>query len=477
MYLPEKTEGRFMLIDNDEARKNTLWLIFNFIGIDITVVTTEYILTTDNTKEKYTGIIIGLINNTTELKKISSYLESRDSPPVIFISNEVNHMTSFTNCVGVLFEPFDYVSVIEAINHCNDICNKKKQNYTYEYRNSFFRDLIGTSYAIKKLRRLIIKAAPTNSNVMIFGESGSGKEVVARNIHRYSSRNENPFIAINCGAIPSELLESELFGYEKGAFTGATTSRKGKFELADGGTIFLDEIGDMPTSMQVKLLRVLQERTFERVGGNKTICLNIRIIAATNQKLESMVYAGRFRQDLYYRLNVFPIEVPSLRERIDDIPLLINHFIKKLSRLNEKIEFTPRALNSLCKYKWPGNIRELSNLIERLTITHPNQSIDFIDLPDKYKDKESVSINSEIYSTPDVSCSSLESKKNSLEGFNLLPPEGVSLKNKINDIERNFINEALKIEAGVISRAAILLAMKRTTLIEKMRKYGISYNA
>ncbi|AVQ88765.1 hypothetical protein C7R88_13140 [Plesiomonas shigelloides] len=242
-----------MLIDNDEARKNTLWLIFNFIGIDITVVTTEYILTTDNTKEKYTGIIIGLINNTTELKKISSYLESRDSPPVIFISNEVNHMTSFTNCVGVLFEPFDYVSVIEAINHCNDICNKKKQNYTYEYRNSFFRDLIGTSYAIKKLRRLIIKAAPTNSNVMIFGESGSGKEVVARNIHRYSSRNENPFIAINCGAIPSELLESELFGYEKGAFTGATTSRKGKFELADGGTIFLDEIGDMPTSMQVKL--------------------------------------------------------------------------------------------------------------------------------------------------------------------------------------------------------------------------------
>ncbi|AVQ86871.1 sigma-54-dependent Fis family transcriptional regulator [Plesiomonas shigelloides] len=485
MYTTEETAGHFMLIDNDETRRNTFSIILNFIGIDITAVTTEYIFTVNNTKEKYTGIIIGLINDTTKLKKILTYLESSDSPPVIFISSEINRMTTIENCAGILSEPFNYLSVIDAIKHCHIMPNKKINDNQSKHRNrrELLRSLTGNSFAIKKLRQLIIKVAPTDSNVMIFGESGTGKEIVARNIHQYSDRHEKPFIAINCGAIPSELLESELFGYEKGAFTGAISSRKGKFELAEGGTIFLDEIGDMPTSMQVKLLRILQEKAFERVGGNKTISLNVRVIAATHQKLENMVLTGRFRQDLYYRINVFPIEIPSLKERIDDIPLLVNYFIEKLSPVGVKIDFTPDALSSLCKYEWPGNIRELSNLIERLTITHPNQLIDSFDLPDKYKDKENIpckggcSIN-EVEDTNKRYCFYGTSKydKKYFKQIALLPEEGVVLKSKIDDVERNFIKKSLEIESGVIARAANLLGMKRTTLVEKMRKHGIKYD-
>lgn len=478
MFSFEQSQCCFMVIDSDEARRNALNIIFHFIGVDMEAVTIEHLLTTENIKERYSGIIVGLIDDTVESKEISRYLEDKDSPPVILISNKTNDNIVTTNCAGVLFEPFNYMNVIEAIKHCHNMSNKKlitKKN-EHRNRNGLLRALVGNSYVIKKLRRLIVKVAPTDSNVMIFGESGTGKEIVARNIHQYSDRHEKPFIAINCGAIPSELLESELFGYEKGAFTGAISSRKGKFELAEGGTIFLDEIGDMPTSMQVKLLRILQEKTFERVGGNKTISLNVRVIAATHQKLENMVLTGRFRQDLYYRINVFPIEVPSLKERIDDIPLLVNYFIEKLSPVGVKIDFTPDALSSLCKYEWPGNIRELSNLIERLTITHPNQLISFLELPDKYKNKESVFVNSEESSADHYLSTSLEYKEKYFEGLTLIPPEGIVLKNKINDIECDFINKALKVESGVIARAANRLGMKRTTLIEKMRKHGISYN-
>ena len=239
-----------------------------------------------------------------------------------------------------------------------------KSKVAQRHLNNLDQRLIGVSGVISSVRELIEKVAPTNASVLLQGESGTGKEVIARLVHEYSQRADGPFIPVNCGAIPGELLESELFGHEKGAFTGAISSRKGRFELAEGGTLFLDEIGDMPYEMQVKLLRVLQERTFERVGGGKAIKCNVRVVAATHQNLEQHVEDGKFRMDLYYRLNVFPLEVPALRERTDDIGLLAQHFIDNFSAQGRgAIRLQNDALAHLRLYAWPGNVRELGNLI------------------------------------------------------------------------------------------------------------------
>ncbi|MEJ2756680.1 MAG: sigma-54-dependent Fis family transcriptional regulator, partial [Gammaproteobacteria bacterium] len=249
-----------------------------------------------------------------------------------------------------------------------------------------FRSLVGTSRVVVKVRELMAQVADKDVNVLITGESGTGKEVVARNLHYNSHRRHKPFVPVNCGAIPAELLESELFGHEKGAFTGAVVARPGRFELAEGGTLFLDEIGDMPLHMQVKILRVLQERTYERVGSAKTHTADVRIIAATHRNLMSHIEAGTFREDLYYRLNVFPIEMPALRERPEDIPLLLNELIARIE--NEKrgsIRFNSAAIMTLCRHDWPGNVRELANLVERLVITHPYGVIGVKELPARFR--------------------------------------------------------------------------------------------
>ena len=245
---------------------------------------------------------------------------------------------------------------------------------------------MGASDAIQDVRSLVTKVAPTEATVLIQGESGTGKEVIARLVHDCSERADGPFIPVNCGAIPAELLESELFGHEKGAFTGAIAARKGRFEMADGGTLFLDEIGDMPYDMQVKLLRVLQERTFERVGGGKAITCNVRVIAATHQHLEQHVEDGKFRMDLYYRLNVFPLEVPALRERSADIAGLAQRFIDSFAEQGRGIiRLEADTMQHLRLYSWPGNVRELGNLIERLIILHTDQAVFASDLPAKYQ--------------------------------------------------------------------------------------------
>jgi sigma-54 specific flagellar transcriptional regulator A len=237
-----------------------------------------------------------------------------------------------------------------------------------------------------RVRELITQVAQTAATVLLLGESGTGKEVVARAIHDYSPRAKAPFIPINCGAIPGELLESELFGHEKGAFTGAVSARKGRFEMAEGGTLFLDEIGDMPFEMQVKLLRVLQERTYERVGGGRPLRCDVRVIAATHQNLEQKVAAGDFREDLFYRLNVFPIELPPLRARTDDIQELIGRFLQEFEALQgQTCRVMPDALKHLMHYHWPGNVRELGNLLERLTILHPGGDVHSRDLPERYQ--------------------------------------------------------------------------------------------
>jgi transcriptional regulator with PAS, ATPase and Fis domain len=309
-----------------------------------------------------------------------------------------------------------------------------------------FENIIGISFGMQKVFELIEKVADTGATVMVTGESGVGKELVAKAIHYNSSKKDNPLVVVNCGAIPETLLESELFGYEKGAFTGAVNTRYGRFELANGGSIFLDEIGDMSFNLQVKLLRVLQEKTFERIGGSKTIKVDLRIIAATNRNLEELVKEGKFREDLYYRLSVVPIHIPPLRERRQDIPLLLNYFLEKSNTINGAgIEgFSEEVMDVLMNYEYPGNVRELQNIIERIVVLKKKGCIDIEDLPEKFWN-----IKSETTVQMDIQ-----------KGYDTL----------VSEFEKDIIAQALQETQGVKSKAAQILNMNRTTLIEKMKR-------
>ena len=320
-----------------------------------------------------------------------------------------------------------------------------------------FENIVGSSKAMQEVFGLVEKVADTDSTVLITGESGTGKELIAHAIHYASDRKDGPFIPVNCAAIPEELLESELFGHEKGAFTHAIKTRIGRFELANKGTIFLDEIGEMSPSLQVKLLRVLQERKFERVGGVKTISVDIRVVSATNQDLEIAVKEGRFREDLFYRLNVIPIHVPPLRERRSDIPLLAKHFLKKYCSGKKRcVEgITDEALDILTRYDWPGNVRELENIMERMVILANGKMITKDDLPYQILEK-----------TGGVPGQAIPSD---LE----FPEDGLSLSQAVSELEKRLILKALERTGGVKNRAAKLLKMNRTTLIEKMKKLGL----
>lgn len=322
-------------------------------------------------------------------------------------------------------------------------------------------EIVGESAGIIKIKQLVDQVAGSDATVLVLGETGTGKEVIARNIHERSDRRDGPFVPVNCGAIPEELIESELFGHEKGAFTGAVTSRPGRFELAEGGTLFLDEIGDMPLHMQVKLLRVLQERNYCRVGGGDLKDTDVRIIAATHQDLEERVNEGEFRSDLFFRLCVFPIELPSLRQRTADVPLLIDEL---RSRDNiPSFDFSPEAMESLMQYNWPGNVRELANLLERLSILHGGETVGLRELPAKYV----VTEHADAYTTVEIG----------LQSMQCLPEGGVDLKQRLHDIEVSLIREALDMSNGVVARSAKLLGLQRTTLVEKMRKYAIDRGA
>jgi len=314
-------------------------------------------------------------------------------------------------------------------------------------------EILGKSPAIKKVLSLIAKVAPRDSTVLILGESGTGKELVARAIHARSRRRKGPFVPVNCGAIPEELLESELFGYERGAFTGASRSKPGRFELAHGGTLFLDEVSEMSPKLQVKLLRVLQERVVERLGSEEPRPVDLRIIAATNRDLEKEVAEGRFREDLYFRLNVIPLRLPPLRERREDIPLLAEHFLKKFCEREEVPlkRLSPEALECLKNYSWPGNVRELENLMERLVVLVEEDLIQEEDLPEHLRGL---------------------SRPPGLITVDI-PPQGLDLRRTLLEIEKAFILKALELSGGVRTQAAKLLGLKRTTLVEKMKRLGL----
>ncbi len=337
-----------------------------------------------------------------------------------------------------------------------------------------FRSLVGQSAAMQAVRNDIEQVANTDANVLITGESGTGKEVVARNIHYHSSRRHKPFVPVNCGAIPHDLLESELFGHEKGAFTGAITSRQGRFSMAEGGTLFLDEIGEMTMAMQVKLLRVLEERVFERVGGTTTIHADVRIVAATNRNLQEMVEQGKFREDLYFRLDVFPIRLPNLRERIEDLPLLIKELISRLEQTKRNsVRFTQEAIVAMSKYSWPGNVRELANQIERMAIRHPNGLVQASDLPDRILNSADDGVGLKLEDIDTIIDNDDKRKTGVLVPPVNFPVEGFDLKSYIASIEVGIIENALDNSGGVIAHAAKSLGLRRTTLAEKMRKYHI----
>ncbi|MEM8816427.1 MAG: sigma-54 dependent transcriptional regulator [Pseudomonadota bacterium] len=321
--------------------------------------------------------------------------------------------------------------------------------------------LIGSSSDIQLTCQLIDKVAPSPATVLVTGESGTGKEVIARRIHELSGR-AGPFVAVNCGAIPENLLESELFGHEKGAFTGADKARPGRFEQASGGTFFLDEIGDMPSVMQVKLLRVLEERVVERVGGNRSIPVDVRLVAATHRDLPARIDSGDFREDLYYRLSVFPIDVSPLRNRPDDVLPLINEFTRRLRDDGlGSLHFTSQAIDALQGYAWPGNVRELVNLIERLVVTNPNGVVDLPDLPPPIADTPAGD-------KPEV----VDAKLGMRAGELLvdLPADGLDLKLYLASIEKRLIDKALDESNGVVQHAAKKLGVGRTTLVEKIRR-------
>lgn len=354
----------------------------------------------------------------------------------------------------------------------NAVALKTTQNNNIE----LFRSLVGKSQAMQNIQHEIKQVATSDANVLILGESGTGKEVVARNIHYFSNRNNKNFVPVNCGAIPPDLLESELFGHEKGAFTGAITSRQGRFSMAEGGSLFLDEIGEMTMAMQVKLLRVLEERVFERVGGSATIKADVRIIAATNRNLEEMVEQGKFREDLYFRLDVFPIHLPALRQRIEDLPLLSKELILRLERTKQNtVRFTQNAIIAMSKYDWPGNVRELANLIERMSITHPHGVVGESDLPAKIK-VNALSANKglELKDLDERSIQAVCSVPTTINTPQInFPAEGFDLKSYISNIEIKIIQDALNNNDGIIAQAAKTLGLRRTTLAEKMRKYHI----
>ncbi|MEY6431904.1 sigma-54 dependent transcriptional regulator [Thioalkalicoccus limnaeus] len=337
------------------------------------------------------------------------------------------------------------------------------------------RALVGASPVMRRVRQLIQKVAPTDATVLVLGETGTGKEIVARNIHYLSARRGAPFIAVNCGAIPADLLESELFGHEKGAFTGAVSARAGRFELAEGGTLLLDEIGDMPLPMQVKLLRVLQEQTFERVGGHRSQRTDVRVIAATHRDIEGLIAQGRFREDLYYRLNVFPIEMPPLRERIGDLPLLINELIERMEANGRgSLRLAASAVQILARYPWPGNVRELANLLERLAILEPGGLIGASALPSRFLPEDWQGRPSEEEpSEPDSAAWTPLGSGALAPEDPRLPPGGLDLRDYLSRQETSLINQALRESDGVVAHAATLLGMRRTTLVEKMRKYAL----
>ena len=467
------TEEQVLIVEADAARARELAAVLRFIDREVLLATEPGKWSEVVGKEQSPLVaLVGHCGNDRSLEKLLRDLHGYDKDMPIFLLAERGKEPTVAiepgSCIlGRIELPLRHTQLNHAL-HQAEVYRESQQESGRKRPVDLFRSLVGSSRAIQQVRKHIQQVADSEANVLILGESGTGKEVVARNIHYYSGRREKPFVPINCGAIPGDLLESELFGHEKGAFTGAISARQGRFEMAEGGTLFLDEIGDMSLPMQVKLLRVLQERTFERVGSNKSIEADVRVVAATHRNLEEAIAEGKFREDLFYRLNVFPIEMPPLRERVEDIPLLINELIRRIEHEKRgSVRLTSGAVMALCQYDWPGNVRELANLIERLAILYPFGVVDVAHLPEKYQ-VEGAETPQEL-PREELILNPLPVEYEEPR----LPRDGIDLKEHLSNLEVTFIKQALDDADGVVAHAARRLGMRRTTLVEKLRKYGL----
>ena len=469
-----------LLIETDSLLFNDIKALMAFIGYDTTYLTGDAGLIELLQERTFSAVLLGRAQGEAAGRVLRAMAELGNPPAVILLNfpeDQFNaHREQWPFVVGNLVLPLRHEPVIEVLSRAHSL---RGATGVAKRILGHVPKLGGTSAAVQYVRKMIEQVARTDASVLILGESGTGKEVVARNIHALSCRCKANFVPVNCGAIPGELLESELFGHEKGAFTGAITARQGRFELAEKGTLFLDEIGDMGLSMQVKLLRVLQERSFERVGSNRSISADVRILAATHRDLEKHIREGKFREDLYYRLNVFPIELPALRERLDDVPELLRDQLDKIARANQvNLRFTTSALDALCQYSWPGNVRELGNLAERLSILYPDSVVDIKHLPAKYQ-PAGKKLSSPPFDPARMFADPIDDLKGS-EPFDAplnqtsLNHEGLDLKEHLAQLEMQIIQQALDASGGVVAHAAELLKMRRTTLVEKLKKYGMS---
>ncbi len=459
-----KELAQILLVDDEPNNRDALSLLLTGAGYQVDAVGTgeEAIQILQQTPYAIvvTDLFLPGVSGIDILKKVKSEAPYTN---VILITGNASAETAVEamkeGAFDYITKPVDFeklkILVAKAMEKSRLVAENLylRQQLRGKYR---FDNIIGHSPAMQQVFTRLEKIVHTDSTILILGESGTGKELVAKAIHFNGSRRNQPFIAINCGAIPSELLESELFGHVRGAFTGAVADKPGKFELANGGTVFLDEIGTMPAPLQMKLLRVLQEQEIERVGGSRRIKLDVRVISATNADLEKDVREGRFREDLYYRLNVIPIQLPPLRERREDIPLLVRHFLQKTCREMGRplMSVTPKAMQALENHDWPGNVRELENVIERTVALTDGEQIDHPDLPQAIAGKASLD--------PATDTPSLR-----------LPDAGIDMPAFIADIERRLIRDALERADGIKARAAALLGINRTTLVEKIKRLGL----
>jgi sigma-54 dependent transcriptional regulator, flagellar regulatory protein len=481
---------KVLVIDDNKQHGHDLTILLEFLGeksILATSLSWRYRVDSQVEGEEIGLILIGELCATAQTlpQLVKQLAYWKDELPIVLMGEQYQTTDNIldemqeTRVIARFNSTPSYSTLVDTLHraqlYCEAQLNNKKLSRSRPVH--LFRSLVGISKEIQVVREMMAQVADKDVSVLITGESGTGKEVVARNLHYHSARRDKPFVPVNCGAIPAELLESELFGHEKGAFTGAINSRAGRFEMAEGGTLFLDEIGDMPLNMQVKILRVLQERCFERVGSNKTQAVDVRIIAATHRNLEEMIAENRFREDLYYRLNVFPIELPSLKQRSEDIPLLINELISRMeSEGRGSIRFNSSAIMSLCQHEWSGNVRELANLVERMAIMHPAGVIGVQDLPEKYRHlavTEPEFTFADVHSENHIHAKVVGASYVSLQDTPLLPEQGIDLREYITTLEMSLIQQALNDCGGVVARAADKLCVRRTTLVEKMRKYDM----
>jgi len=449
-----------LVIDDEEVMRDVLGTLLTQAGYKVTLAESGQVGLATARKHSFDAAIVDVMLPDMGGLEVLDELKRNDPEEVVlvitaFASVETAIQAMKRGAFDYVTKPFKHEELLHTLRnalHQRRLQDENRQLRTALRAQGKFSSIVGKSPKMLEVFGLITQAAPSRSTILVVGESGTGKELVAKAVHANSPRADKPFIVVNSGSLPHELLESNLFGHVKGAFTGAVYTKKGLFELADKGTLFFDEIGNIPLETQAKLLRVMQEREFMRLGGVDTVKVDVRLVAATNIDLRQAVEEGRFREDLYYRLNVIAVQLPPLRHRKEDIPALVNHFVEKYAAENgrAKVEVTPEALQVLMDYDWPGNVRELENVIERGVVLSPDGRIGRELIPEHVRAHP-------VFHLPPM----------------VVPPEGINLKDVISGFERRLIESTLESTGGVQKEAARLLGLKPTTLNEMIKRYRI----